>query len=367
LGECIPGQPAPLIRMQPKRHYQLTLVNNAHIPTNLHTHGLHVSGVGSVDDVTRNVDPGQCLIYRYFILEDADVGTFWYHPHRHPLVTIEAYGGAYGMLIVDEIIEDYYPVHLENFLKQNEVLLQFSSMYNKVVSSVRTNRVNGHRQLNLILTPDVYYYFRISSVVYADSVNYVEFFPPNACESRPVAYDGVYRSEIPHPEPSHKHMLTVSSRLDLAVKCSQDATVHFHQGKLGEKSLMVRMQVQPEKAPQSQTSNFTSNYASQNSNASSLAPTVVVTPSLPSSPFWDMEKETAWQARRPYYMPNLNSPGMRVEDTWIVSMDNYYLNGTKGFSVNQVTWDPEQAIREFDLGQLIECRLLNTQTHPYHA
>jgi FtsP/CotA-like multicopper oxidase with cupredoxin domain len=46
LGDCVPGQPSPLIRMKPKHHYHLTLVNNAHIDTNLHTHGLHVSGVG---------------------------------------------------------------------------------------------------------------------------------------------------------------------------------------------------------------------------------------------------------------------------------------------------------------------------------
>jgi FtsP/CotA-like multicopper oxidase with cupredoxin domain len=48
LGDCIPGQPSPLIRMKPRHHYQLTLVNNAHIDTNLHTHGLHVSGVGKL-------------------------------------------------------------------------------------------------------------------------------------------------------------------------------------------------------------------------------------------------------------------------------------------------------------------------------
>lgn len=46
LGNCVPGQPAPLLRMKPNHHFHLTLVNNAHIDTNLHTHGLHVSGVG---------------------------------------------------------------------------------------------------------------------------------------------------------------------------------------------------------------------------------------------------------------------------------------------------------------------------------
>lgn len=46
LGRCQPGQPSPLLRMKTKHHYHLILVNNAHIDTNLHTHGLHVSGVG---------------------------------------------------------------------------------------------------------------------------------------------------------------------------------------------------------------------------------------------------------------------------------------------------------------------------------
>jgi hypothetical protein len=49
---CKPGQPSPLIRMKPKHHYHLTLVNNAHIDTNLHTHGLHVSGVGKKSEMT---------------------------------------------------------------------------------------------------------------------------------------------------------------------------------------------------------------------------------------------------------------------------------------------------------------------------
>jgi hypothetical protein len=66
---------SPLIRMLPGKHYKLILINNAQEPTNLHTHGLHISGVGSVDDITRNVDPGSCLVYQYHILDTADVGT----------------------------------------------------------------------------------------------------------------------------------------------------------------------------------------------------------------------------------------------------------------------------------------------------
>jgi hypothetical protein len=149
------------------------------------------------------------------------------------------------MLIVDEVIENYYPLHLENFLKMNQVLLQFSSMYNSAMSPVRHNRVNGYRKLNLVLDQDIYYYFRISSVVYAESVNWLEFSPSDSCTAQPVAYDGVYRSEIPHPDISHKHMLTVSSRLDLAVRCHRDAELHFHQGRnLTELSKMVHIRVE---------------------------------------------------------------------------------------------------------------------------
>ena len=64
VGNCVPGgHTSPLIRIQPKHFYHLTLQNNAHIDTNLHTHGLHVSGVGTVDDVTRVAKPGECLTY----------------------------------------------------------------------------------------------------------------------------------------------------------------------------------------------------------------------------------------------------------------------------------------------------------------
>jgi hypothetical protein len=43
---------SPLIRMFPRTHYKLILINRSRQPTNIHTHGLHVAGVGIVDDVS---------------------------------------------------------------------------------------------------------------------------------------------------------------------------------------------------------------------------------------------------------------------------------------------------------------------------
>lgn len=266
------------------------------------------------------------------------------------------------MLIVDEIIEDYYPPHLDNFLKRNEVLLQFSSLYNKLVSHIRHNRVNGLQKLNLALDRGVFYFFRVSSVVYAESVNWIEFFPSNACTSQPVAYDGVYRSEIPHPNSSHTHMMSVSSRLDLAVRCNENAELHFHQGDdLTDKSHMVQILV-------SEPASSRPSIDSETGSTTFIdAHTIRVSTSLPSSPYWDANEQTYWNPRRPYYMPDLNSPDSEIDETWNVSMDDYFLDGTKGFSINQVTWDPDKPIRDFSLGQLAEWKLQRTQTHPFHA
>jgi FtsP/CotA-like multicopper oxidase with cupredoxin domain len=93
-------EPSPLIRMTPGNTYKLVLINHIDEPTNLHTHGLHVSGVGTVDGITRSAD---CLVYEYLILDDADhVGTFWYHSHRHPVAAQQVSKGAYGMLLIEE-------------------------------------------------------------------------------------------------------------------------------------------------------------------------------------------------------------------------------------------------------------------------
>ncbi len=48
--------PGPIIRMAPGYRYLINFKNGAPAgtePTNLHTHGLHISGDGNSDDVTR--------------------------------------------------------------------------------------------------------------------------------------------------------------------------------------------------------------------------------------------------------------------------------------------------------------------------
>ena len=43
----------------------------------------------------------------------------------------------------------------------------------------------------------------------------------SGCEVRPVAYDGVWRSVIPHPNANNRYELTGASRIDLAIRCAR--------------------------------------------------------------------------------------------------------------------------------------------------
>ena len=94
-GTCT--RPGPVIRMQPGMRYKLVLHNGvSNRLTNLHTHGLHISGSGNADDITREVNGGDCLVYNYTIPVDHRGGTFWYHAHRHMSIEPQVRVGGNG-------------------------------------------------------------------------------------------------------------------------------------------------------------------------------------------------------------------------------------------------------------------------------
>jgi len=351
---------SPVIRIRPRTNYKLILINRSNQPTNLHTHGIHISGVGIADDITRNVDPGYCLEYHFRIKDNADVGTFWYHSHRHPIARDQVAGGAYGLLIIDEPHMETYPPHLDQFFR-NEVLLQYLCIRHPDKIH-RTHILNGQNEtINITMKTADYYYFRISYVIISDPVSYFEILPKGACEARPMAYDGVFRSTLPHPESSSKHMLTASSRLDLAIKCQQDAQIFFHQGKISKEGKLLNIQVV-------QDDDDDDDGGGKGKESSSTTQVVR------SSPFWDAQQQTSWAPRRPYYMPdlaNVNTNFWKV-NKWNVTMDFVMVtegNNTKAkqkWSINKIRWDPEIAVRELQVGQLVEWTLVNTAPHPFH-
>ena len=99
--------PGPLLDVQAGDTVRLTLDNQLDAPTNLHYHGLHISP--DIDNVFREIAPGEQYTYEFQIPSDHPATTAWYHPHYHLNVAEQVFGGLAGPLIVrgdvDEIPE----------------------------------------------------------------------------------------------------------------------------------------------------------------------------------------------------------------------------------------------------------------------
>ncbi|EOD27587.1 hypothetical protein EMIHUDRAFT_235591 [Emiliania huxleyi CCMP1516] len=81
--------------------------------TNLHLHGLHISGEAKSDNIFVMVRSGRSFGYEYMIPPDHMGGTHWYHPHWHGATGIQSGGGAVGMLVVEDA-PGTLPSFLEN-------------------------------------------------------------------------------------------------------------------------------------------------------------------------------------------------------------------------------------------------------------
>ena len=92
--------PGPTLRLRPGDRLQVAMVNRLATPTNLHVHGLHVSPQGNSDNPFIGIGPGERFDYEFQIPTDHPPGTYWYHPHRHGLVTDQVFGGLYGAIII---------------------------------------------------------------------------------------------------------------------------------------------------------------------------------------------------------------------------------------------------------------------------
>jgi FtsP/CotA-like multicopper oxidase with cupredoxin domain len=94
--------PGPTLRVRRGDRVELRLVNRLADPTNLHTHGLHVSPAGNGDNALVTVEPGSQFDYVYEIPEDHPPGVYWYHPHHHGMVADQVFGGLFGAIVVDD-------------------------------------------------------------------------------------------------------------------------------------------------------------------------------------------------------------------------------------------------------------------------
>jgi FtsP/CotA-like multicopper oxidase with cupredoxin domain len=115
--------PAPTLRVRPGDWVDLTFTNKIVFDqadtkpgygrppretntTNLHFHGMHVSPIGTADNMLVMVAPNGSHRYFFQIPFNHPAGLYWYHAHVHGLVTNHVGRGAAGMMYVENGYSD---------------------------------------------------------------------------------------------------------------------------------------------------------------------------------------------------------------------------------------------------------------------
>mmetsp|Transcript_9325 Transcript_9325/g.14037 ORF Transcript_9325/g.14037 Transcript_9325/m.14037 type:complete len:1237 (-) Transcript_9325:165-3875(-) len=250
--------PGPVMRMKPCATYHLTLINDlegwpnpdgefnsmhSSSNTNLHLHGLHISGMSPGDDVFETILPGDEHIFTYNIPCDHGGGTNWYHPHYHGSSALQTNGGLNAFLIIEPspressntpaeiqkmpeqmlFIQDFAPKDLNTY-KLNSKDLIFKADFEDPIPMI-----NGCIELEMTVEAGQWTRLRmINSGITFNS--YVTILPrDNAafqCEIGLLAKDGVYLSEVPRAIPENKLFFSLASRNDIAIKCPTEGDVH---------------------------------------------------------------------------------------------------------------------------------------------
>jgi suppressor of ftsI len=103
---CYEGSlPGPTLLMRPGDTLKLRVTNEFDQPTNLHTHGLHVSPSGNSDNVFVDIEPGESFDYEIVLPTNHPPGSYWYHPHYHGNTHRQVALGLAGMMVVDGVTD----------------------------------------------------------------------------------------------------------------------------------------------------------------------------------------------------------------------------------------------------------------------
>ena len=97
--------PGPTLQVQSGDTLKVRVINEFDQPTNLHTHGLHVSPSGNSDNVFVSIEPGTSFDYEIELPTNHQPGTYWYHPHHHGNTHRQVALGLAGMIVNEGIAE----------------------------------------------------------------------------------------------------------------------------------------------------------------------------------------------------------------------------------------------------------------------
>jgi len=113
--------PGPIIKAKQGSSITVEFTNNLDQPTTVHWHGLrHDNKDDGVPGVTQDVIlPGTTFTYT---LRFPDEGVYWYHPHVREDLQQDL--GLYGNIIVEPQENQYNPVHNEELLVLDDLLVE---------------------------------------------------------------------------------------------------------------------------------------------------------------------------------------------------------------------------------------------------
>ncbi len=236
--------PGPTIVMEPGKQYVLRFKNTLPYEplvhehnvfkdpnvTNVHTHGLHISGESPGDDVTRFFEGGFGGDYVYDIPANHMGGSFWYHAHHHGSTFLQVSSGAFGLIIIDDA-EDGIPQNVAD-MQERHIALGYLEPGNAagtggdaLISGTFSKgwTANGIANGNICVPPNTWQHWRM--LVADQDARLVDLEFGAGCEVALMARDGVWRTQVPGPVGANMLTLTGASRADLAVRCSSDSAI----------------------------------------------------------------------------------------------------------------------------------------------
>ena len=328
--------PGPTMNMSPGEKYVLRFRNKlpyeapeaAHNVfkdpniSNLHTHGVHISGESPGDDITRRFEGSTGGDFVYDIPVNHMGGTYWYHAHHHGSTFLQVSGGAFGMIVIDDSL-DGIPASVAAMEERQLVIAYLDpdvagtggdTLISGSLSPTWT--VNGMVTGNLCIPPDTWQHWRI---LLADrDARQKTVSIGQQCEVALLARDGVWRTVAPLALGSRSLNLTGASRADLAVRCSGDSTISV----AGEVVANV----------------FTDGTADSGPDP------------------YDGDGVTAWSAQRPAYLRDLRND--QVDNTETITLDATSINGEQ--------YDVDNPNFVLPASGLQEWTLQGARNHPFH-
>ena len=230
---CSPG---PTIVLTAGLNYKMVLHNSMPFHTNLHTHGLHISGSGNGDSVFRTVDPDMCLGYNWSVPAFHHGGTFWVHSHVHGSTYSQVSHGALAMLIVADADAGDEIAAIPPQLPAPDKLLIKALLGSeiRVVAAKRVDCVQLFADVSsqsFTVPPLSWVRLRLLVVNPRGVKETVHFQAVGStadanCQVRAIAFDGNFLSQVPSA-PGFQWTTTGAGRIDFALSCAEDFAINI--------------------------------------------------------------------------------------------------------------------------------------------